>query len=983
LAEPVRTESALSRTRLEKAIANWKPTRIKTDPTTNFWTVYKKVADEHDNDLVSKYVGDLDTSLLFVSAFTSLARPIRLNQTLFVFQAGLFSAVTSAFIVQIVPELQPDPTDLTNVLLLRILQQNTSFNGINPLTPVSSIPTGVVKAQSILFASLSVTLFVAFIAVLGKQWILYYTRVTTWGNIADRGKEHQVKLVGLQKWGLHLIMESLPVMLQLALLLFGVALSVYLWDLNVSIAQAVLVVTTIGLTFYISITLFAATFSDCPFQTPFSILLPKVPLLWKELAAIARVRSWRSISRVISSLRSYIERVVERGFLRSSIDCILRTPTSGTNTPNHVVEDISRNDYPMTLSNPTFWRTSPLFASPIRKDIAASAGFWLLENSTDFSAASAVAAVFSELQWPSHYRSTTALIRLRDTYMECFRAPEFKKSTRLKALQSAAAYYVLYHTQLIWSTSNSLEVEVGGLTPDLPPDLLLHLHSDKWEGDDVFEHLLRTEDRTESVTSARFLSYLAPYWFCGDSDSAIRFRPSRLQTLYELIEVLENNRAFNPVTLTDCLLCAGAAMDFPLHPEDLIRTDKRCVPLPCMLTVALIGDSDYVGPTFKLVVEHVHGLILARGRRRRHTKTALEIILTLVRKTTLSLVDASWINGLLKSASRGNMGDDTFTLFLRLSARRKEEDATVDVESPAVQDWTHVHPGEMDPQSPRTIVSPEIITPESSLFIKILQNVQNCGEKDNGWQDEAVYGGLIAMKDIPRLGSFFPDSNSLGTLFKAMEKTQPFRVRKAAYDVILVAREGWLRSADLRPVLEDLDFPKQLHSVVIETGRSDHQRSFLMMMEILSEDRYWHPYLRGAMDIWLPFRHEGPDQVIRILTRVGELPLREYDGSPLDKFLEQLVENEWAAVPGRALMDLTADRLEPLVEITTQFKELLFTEIDRKVVLAVVELVVPGLEKRREDGYEGPGEDIREMVEALIGFLQIPIQSTSRRSTYW
>jgi len=64
---------------LEKAITTLKPVKIKTDPSTNFWTVYKKVADEHDNDLVSKYVGDLDTSLLFVSTFTSLAYLISSN----------------------------------------------------------------------------------------------------------------------------------------------------------------------------------------------------------------------------------------------------------------------------------------------------------------------------------------------------------------------------------------------------------------------------------------------------------------------------------------------------------------------------------------------------------------------------------------------------------------------------------------------------------------------------------------------------------------------------------------------------------------------------------------------------------------------------------------------------------------------------------------------------------------------------------------
>lgn len=66
------TDATISCFRLEKAIADLKPPARKIDPTTNFWTIYKKVSDEHDNDMVSKYLGDLDTSLLFVSAFRSL-----------------------------------------------------------------------------------------------------------------------------------------------------------------------------------------------------------------------------------------------------------------------------------------------------------------------------------------------------------------------------------------------------------------------------------------------------------------------------------------------------------------------------------------------------------------------------------------------------------------------------------------------------------------------------------------------------------------------------------------------------------------------------------------------------------------------------------------------------------------------------------------------------------------------------------------------
>jgi hypothetical protein len=429
------------------------------------------------------------------------------------------------------------------------LQQNTSFGGADPLAPIMNVPTGVVRAQSILIASLAITLFVAFVAVLGKQWILYYTRVTTWGNIVDRGKERQAKLMGLQRWGLYVIMEGLPVLLQLALLLFGVALAVFLWDLDISAAEVVLVVTSIGLALYVCIVVAATVYSSCPFRTPLSTILRQIPPWKKEYTPRARV------------------------WLRRKI----KSFTGGPNVPNNIDEDPTNNDHIMTLSNPVFWRNDPLFTSPIPKDIAASAGFWLLENSTDFSAASAVAAVFPEFQWPSHYPSTTALIRLRDTYVECFR-PELKKSARLKALQSAAAYYVLYHTQLIWSASSSLEVEMGKLLPDLPRDLFL-LPNDAWGGDDVFEHLLRIEDRSEPVTSARFLAHIAPYWFCGDSDSTIKFRQSRLPTLYELIEVLEKSRTLNYVTLTDCVLCAGVAMDFPIHPEDLIRVDKRSVPL--------------------------------------------------------------------------------------------------------------------------------------------------------------------------------------------------------------------------------------------------------------------------------------------------------------------------------------------------------------------------------------------------------------------
>ena len=447
-------------------------------------------------------------------------------------------------------------------------------------------------------------------------------------------------------------MKLLPVLLQLSLLLFAIGLLIYLRDIDPSAEGVILAATFVGLTFYAGIAVAATIWNDCPYQTPLSILLLRIPSWLRGIAA--GVHAWPR--RWSAALLSRIERAEEHNYLVAPA------------TENRFLGNADDKDY-LRLSNPAFWRQDPLFASPLPMDIAASAGLWLIENSTDYSAASAVAAVFYEIQWPSHRHSTTALIRLRDTYRGRLRAPKSDKLARLQALQSAAAYYVLYHAWLIWNTTKGCEAEVELLPAGLPRDLLLlHKDSEEWHGCDLFEYLLSIEDRSAPVTSARVLSYIAPYWFCGDSDSAIRFRPHRLQNLGELITVLESSKQLYPATLTDCVLCVGAAMDFPLHPKDLIQVDKRWVLFLDTLKVVLNADSWYLASTFKMVVEHVHDVSFAKGRRYRHVAEALKILLTLVKHTTYPLVNAAWINELLKTAANGDTADEEFILLLKLSA---------------------------------------------------------------------------------------------------------------------------------------------------------------------------------------------------------------------------------------------------------------------------------------------------------------------------
>ena len=137
------------------------------------------------------------------------------------------------------------------------------------------------------------------------------------------------------------------------------------------------------------------------------------------------------------------------------------------------------------------------------------------------------------------------------------------------------------------------------------------------------------------------------------------------------------------------------------------------------------------------------------------------------------------------------------------------------------------------------------------------------------------------------------------------------------------------------------------------------------------------------MDIWLPLHHEGPVYALRILTRVGELLLPGGDGYNADKSLEKVLEEEWAAVPGRLPAGLTFGMLEPLAEVTKQFTKLFFTESHRKAILAEVEQVIPRLEQRRDGNCSDLGNDVRHIIDTLLEVLREPVQSTTRRSTYW
>ncbi|KAK6985059.1 hypothetical protein R3P38DRAFT_2661868 [Favolaschia claudopus] len=220
---------------IRKAITDSKPKPpTTTDKKTTFWNGYMIIANEYDKEFLQKYGTDLDTSLIF---------------------AGLFSAVASAFIIQIQPEFE---------------------STAHPLTVV---------AQSLLYISLGSTLLAALLAVLGKQWLMYYSAAGERGTIESRGLERQRKLDGLQKWKFELIMQAFPLLLQFGLFLFAAALSVYLWKIHHILAGIVLGITAAGTIAYLILLASAIFFKDSPFQTPLA------PFLRTMLSCISTMTS--------------------------------------------------------------------------------------------------------------------------------------------------------------------------------------------------------------------------------------------------------------------------------------------------------------------------------------------------------------------------------------------------------------------------------------------------------------------------------------------------------------------------------------------------------------------------------------------------------------------------------------------------------------------------------------------------------------------
>ncbi|KAK7689217.1 hypothetical protein QCA50_007908 [Cerrena zonata] len=229
--------------------------RVKIESDRTGWGRISDLIHQYDRDRVEDVKEDIDTLLVF---------------------AGLFSAVITAFIIESYKMLQQQPEDTTNQILLQLSAQLASLalsgNFVNStippfITPSFSPVRFSVLINTLWLLSLVFALVTASLGILIKQWLHELMARDT------QDPRQQVKIrffreVGVQRWQIFEIAAVLPLLLQLALLLFFIGLSAFLHDLNTLVTWVITGAMILWLVFYLFTTFSPIFSSQCPYKTP-------------------------------------------------------------------------------------------------------------------------------------------------------------------------------------------------------------------------------------------------------------------------------------------------------------------------------------------------------------------------------------------------------------------------------------------------------------------------------------------------------------------------------------------------------------------------------------------------------------------------------------------------------------------------------------------------------------------------------------------
>ena len=194
--------------------------------------------------------------------------------TAFHSKAGLFSAVVTGFLVESAKSLRPEPLAATVAILERISAQLRNSSGDIP-DPIEEhfVPTRRdIEINSLWFTSLILSLGVAFVGILVKQWLGEYSRGLLTHSSSRVSQKHararQHRRVAFQIWHVHAVRTALPLVLLAALIVFCAGLSRLLISLDLEVGLVALCI--IGFISFLTLatTVLPSLSESCPYRSP-------------------------------------------------------------------------------------------------------------------------------------------------------------------------------------------------------------------------------------------------------------------------------------------------------------------------------------------------------------------------------------------------------------------------------------------------------------------------------------------------------------------------------------------------------------------------------------------------------------------------------------------------------------------------------------------------------------------------------------------
>ncbi|EMD39799.1 hypothetical protein CERSUDRAFT_92287 [Gelatoporia subvermispora B] len=225
------------------------------------WAECAKAARDHDEEQAKTWKEEIDPLLVF---------------------AGLLSGVLTAFIAIVWTQLTPafDSPDINTAILLRISAQlearNNATSPADILAALQSMSPGAGQPSSawtwigcLWFASLILSLSASSISLNVRQWLNHFTSPTPQDPVCSTYIHCLRWYMGFVNWHVAGTLSVLPLLLQMALILFLIGVVILTWTaLGVSVAAITTPLVAILLSFLTFTTLAPIFKKTCPYKSP-------------------------------------------------------------------------------------------------------------------------------------------------------------------------------------------------------------------------------------------------------------------------------------------------------------------------------------------------------------------------------------------------------------------------------------------------------------------------------------------------------------------------------------------------------------------------------------------------------------------------------------------------------------------------------------------------------------------------------------------